>query len=45
MGASVFMELAVSACATTFTPGPNNILLLSNTSPKTNSNPRTGQED
>ena len=32
MGASVFMELAVSACATTFTPGPNNILLLSSTS-------------
>lgn len=32
MGASVFMELAVSACATTFTPGPNNIPLLSNTS-------------
>ena len=26
------MELAVSACATTFTPGPNNILLLSSTS-------------
>lgn len=32
MGASVLMELAVSACATTFTPGPNNILLLSSTS-------------
>ena len=32
MGASVFMELAVSACATTFPPGPNNILLLSSTS-------------
>ena len=32
MGASVFMELAVSACATTFTPGLNNILLLSSTS-------------
>ena len=32
MGASVFMEMAVSACATTFTPGPNNILLLSSTS-------------
>ena len=26
------MELAVSACATTFTPGLNNILLLSSTS-------------
>lgn len=25
------MELAVSACATTFTPGLNNILLLSST--------------
>ena len=25
---AVFLELAVSACATTFTPGPNNILLL-----------------
>ena len=32
MGASVLMELAFSACATTFTPGPNNILLLSSTS-------------
>lgn len=32
MGASVFVELALSACATTFTPGPNNILLLSSTS-------------
>lgn len=29
---TVFLELAVSACATTFTPGPNNILLLSSTS-------------
>ena len=29
---TVFMELALSACATTFTPGPNNILLLSSTS-------------
>lgn len=32
MNAMVFVELAVSACATTFTPGPNNILLLSSTS-------------
>ena len=32
MPAAVFMDLAVSACATTFTPGPNNILLLSSTS-------------
>ena len=34
MGASVFMELEVSACAcaTTFTPALNNILLLSSTS-------------
>ena len=29
---AVFLELALSACATTFTPGPNNILLLSSTS-------------
>lgn len=29
---TVFLELALSACATTFTPGPNNILLLSSTS-------------
>lgn len=29
---TVFVELALSACATTFTPGPNNILLLSSTS-------------
>ena len=32
MTAAVFWELALSACATTFTPGPNNILLLSSTS-------------
>lgn len=32
MTAAVFLELAISACATTFTPGPNNILLLSSTS-------------
>lgn len=32
MPPSVFLELAVSACATTFSPGPNNILLLSSTS-------------
>ena len=29
---AVFLELALSACATTFTPGPNNILLLSSAS-------------
>ena len=29
---AVFLELALSACATTFTPGPNNILMLSSTS-------------
>lgn len=29
---TIFLELALSACATTFTPGPNNILLLSSTS-------------
>ena len=29
MTAAVFWELALSACATPFTPGPNNILLLS----------------
>lgn len=28
----VFLELAAYACATTFSPGPNNILLLSSTS-------------
>ena len=32
MTVAVFLELALSACATTFTPGPNNILLLSSTS-------------
>ena len=32
MTAAVFWELALSACATTFTPGPNNILLLSSAS-------------
>lgn len=32
MTAAVYLELALSACATTFTPGPNNILLLSSTS-------------
>ena len=29
---AVFLELAAYACATTFSPGPNNILLLSCTS-------------
>ncbi len=29
---AVYLELALSACATTFSPGPNNILLLSSTS-------------
>ena len=32
MSAAVLWELALSACATTFTPGPNNILLLSSAS-------------
>jgi cysteine/O-acetylserine efflux protein len=32
MPASVYLELAAYACATTFSPGPNNILLLSSTS-------------
>ena len=32
MSTAVFMELAAYACATTFSPGPNNILLLSSTS-------------
>ena len=32
MSAAVCLELVVSACATTFSPGPNNILLLSSTS-------------
>ena len=32
MPAAVYQDLAVSACATTFSPGPNNILLLSSTS-------------
>ena len=32
MPAAVYLDLAVSACATTFSPGPNNILLLSSTS-------------
>ena len=29
---AVYLELAAYACATTFSPGPNNILLLSSTS-------------
>lgn len=29
---AIFLELAAYACATTFSPGPNNILLLSCTS-------------
>lgn len=32
MPLAVYLELAVSACATTFSPGPNNILLLSSAS-------------
>ena len=32
MSVAVCLELVVSACATTFSPGPNNILLLSSTS-------------
>ena len=32
MPGTVFLELAAYACATTFSPGPNNILLLSSTS-------------
>ena len=32
MPAAVYLDLAVSACATTFSPGPNNIMLLSSTS-------------
>ena len=32
MPGAVFLELAAYACATTFSPGPNNILLLSCTS-------------
>ena len=32
MPATVFLNLAAYACATTFSPGPNNILLLSSTS-------------
>lgn len=32
MPAAVYLELVISACATTFSPGPNNILLLSSTS-------------
>ncbi len=32
MSASIYLELAAYACATTFSPGPNNILLLSSTS-------------
>ena len=29
---TLYLELAAYACATTFSPGPNNILLLSSTS-------------
>ena len=29
---AVYLDLAAYACATTFSPGPNNILLLSSTS-------------
>ena len=32
MPVSIYLELAAYACATTFSPGPNNILLLSSTS-------------
>ncbi len=32
MTEAVYLELAAYACATTFSPGPNNILLLSSTS-------------
>ena len=29
---AVYLQLAAYACATTFSPGPNNILLFSSTS-------------